>query len=371
LHPLRESVTHLHPRASFFPSSAAGPQLALLPDASRTREGSGSLRHRRTCPMHARAPATSPARDQPRLPCVRGRVRLRVNSARRQGQLFSPTAADVSVRPAEDPRRRPDPCRPADLTRPCRCQGGPQPGSHHGVRDGGAAGKPLAQTYSTVQVRRPPGRRGSRPGQARPVPAEAATRPSADPIVAAHRHPHPSRESHPRRSSLPKPRKKRPAYAHRRAARQLPTGEAPSLTGGRHPRNRRAAALAAALAARAVVLPAGHPAGARPRGRHLRRAGTVAGQRRRGLSNATEQGGSPPHIPGSWLHSSSGKHSRAEGDRSTETPKAGPRCVAPQVVADTSVDVTCAPNTATRTRRGVSDRSALAPGKAWERREAM
>jgi hypothetical protein len=33
--------------------------------------------------------------------------------------------------------------------------------------------------------------------------------------------------------------------------------------------------------------------------------------------------------------------------------------------------VTSAPNTVTQTQLGVLDRSALAPGKAWERRKAM
>jgi hypothetical protein len=52
------------------------------------------------------------------------------------------------------------------------------------------------------------------------------------------------------------------------------------------------------------------------------------------------------------------KRSRAEGDKSRATPKPGLRCVAMRVLADTSVDVSDALKTVTRTQRGVSDRSA-------------
>src|SRR5690348_12685369 len=72
-----ESLTPLYPptklfflQQSFFSSSATGPQFALLAGASRTREDSWSLGHRRTFAMYTRAPATSPVRDQPRLPLI-------------------------------------------------------------------------------------------------------------------------------------------------------------------------------------------------------------------------------------------------------------------------------------------------------------
>ena len=54
-----------------------------------------------------------------------------------------------------------------------------------------------------------------------------------------------------------------------------------------------------------------------------------------------------------------GIRSRAEGDKSRATPKPGLRCVAMRVLADTTVDATPAPNTATQTQLGVANRSPL------------
>ena len=57
------------------------------------------------------------------------------------------------------------------------------------------------------------------------------------------------------------------------------------------------------------------------------------------------------------------KRSRVKGDRSIATPKPGPRCVALRVLVGTSVDVSDAPKTVTRTQRGVSDRRAKRSGR--------
>jgi hypothetical protein len=63
-----------------------------------------------------------------------------------------------------------------------------------------------------------------------------------------------------------------------------------------------------------------------------------------------------------------GKRSRVEGDKSIATPKPGRRCVALRVLAHPSVDVSSAPNTATRTQLGVSDRRTLRQRGDWRQK---
>jgi hypothetical protein len=84
----------------------------------------------------------------------------------------------------------------------------------------------------------------------------------------------------------------------------------------------------------------------------LREGGCLAGER---VSLQTASGQWRGYAIEAFADNEERERSRAEGDKSRATPNPGLRCVAMRVLADTAVEVSHAPKTATQTQLGVAD----------------